>query len=119
MKVVYLTFLLFALNGAANAQQDSLKLYRKQIDSLDFQLIRILGARMEVVNSVGNYKAAHHIPPLQSKRFEEILQKNIAIGRQVRLSESFIRELMEAIHKESLAKENALLEKSSINSSNK
>ena len=84
---------------------------RKQIDSLDFQLIRLLGARMEVVNSVGIYKAVHHIPPLQPKRFEEILQKNIALGREVNLSESFTRELMEAIHKESLSKENALLKK--------
>ena len=111
MKVVYLTILLIALNFAASAQQDSLKMLRKQIDSLDFQLIRLLGARMEVVNSVGIYKAVHHIPPLQPKRFEEILQKNIALGREVNLSESFTRELMEAIHKESLSKENALLKK--------
>jgi len=110
-KIIYLTVFLLALNFTASAQQDSLKTFRKQIDSLDYQLIKLLEARMEVVNSVGIYKAIHHIAPLQSKRFEEILQKNIILGREVKLSETFIRELMDAIHKESLAKENTSLKK--------
>lgn len=109
MKIAYLTVILLALTFVLKAQQDSLQTFRKQIDSLDFQLIRLLGVRMEVVNSIGTYKATHHIPPLQTKRFEEIVQKNIVLGRDVKLSESFIRELMESIHKESLAKENAFL----------
>ena len=111
LKFISLMIILFAFNSVAYCQTDSLSVYRKQIDSLDSQLIQLLGKRMEVVTAIGSFKFVHHIPPLQSKRFEEILQKNIVNGRGVQLSESFIRELMEAIHKESLAKENALLKK--------
>ena len=107
-KIIVVPILLFVLNFAALAQQDSLQTYRKQIDSLDLQLIRVLGQRMEVVTAVGKYKAFHQIAPLQPKRFEEILQKNIVLGREFQLSETFIRTFMEAIHQESLAKENAL-----------
>ena len=113
-KIIFLTVFLLALNFGASAQQDSLKMFRKQIDSIDYQIISLFGARMELVNSVGIYKAIHHIAPLQSKRFEEILQKNIILGREVKLSEAFIRELMEAIHKESLAKEKALQRNSKL-----
>jgi chorismate mutase len=111
LKIVTLLIVLLAFNSVAHCQSDSLSVYRRQIDSLDSQLIQLLGKRMEVVTAIGIFKAVHHIPPLQSKRFEEILHKNIVIGQGVQLSESFIRDLMEAIHKESLAKENALLKK--------
>jgi chorismate mutase len=99
-------FLLISLG--ATAQQDSLQAFRKEIDSLDQQLIRILGKRMEVVTEVGKYKAVHHIAPLQTKRFEELVQKNILLGKDVQLSEAFIRRLMDAIHEESLSKEKLL-----------
>ena len=95
----------------ATAQQDSLQMFRRNIDSLDLQLIHILGKRMEVVTAVGKYKAAHQIAPLQPKRFEEIVAKNILLGKKEQLSETFIRSLMYAIHNESLLKENALQKK--------
>ena len=107
-KILIIPFLILACNFAALAQQDSLQNFRKQIDSLDVELIRVLGKRMEVVTAVGKYKALHQIAPLQSKRYEEIVKKNIQLGNQVQLSETFIKELMEAIHRESLTKENAL-----------
>jgi len=87
---------------------DTLAWYRKQIDSLDKQLIEILGKRMQVVEQVGYYKAKHNMPALQQNRFDAILQKNIALGKMNGLSEAFITELMNAIHKESLGKENAI-----------
>ena len=100
--------LIFIIHAAAFSQQDSLQTFRKQIDTLDMQVIRLLGKRMEVVTEIGSYKAVHKIPVMQSKRFEEILQKNISLGQEVQLSEAFIRALMNAIHNESLAKEKVL-----------
>lgn len=87
---------------------DSLAMFRVQIDSLDKQLIEILGKRMQVVEQVGQYKALHNIPALQKARFDAILQKNIAMGKGYGLSETLIAEVMNAIHKESLGKEGAV-----------
>jgi chorismate mutase len=93
---------------SAQSLADSLPVFRAQIDSLDSQIIALLGQRMKVVDEVGKYKARLNIPVLQQKRFDAILQKNIALGKNVQLSETFVTELMHAIHKESLSKENVL-----------
>ena len=108
IKLLILSGLILVINSSAMAQLDSLQTFRKQIDTLDMQVIRLLGKRMEVVTEIGSYKAVHKIPVMQSKRFEEILQKNISLGQEVQLSEAFIRALMNAIHNESLAKEKVL-----------
>ena len=110
IRFLFLTSFFVGVALYADGQQDSLQTYRKSIDSLDMQLIHILGKRMEVVTAVGRYKAIHHIAPLQPKRFQEIVEKNILLGRNEQLSESFIRALMDAIHDESLRKEKALQE---------
>ena len=91
-----------------NQQTDSLAVYRKMIDSLDHQLINILGNRMQVVTMIGRYKAKNNIPALQQSRFEALVKKNVEAGKPWNLSEQFIIEIMNAIHKESLAKEEAL-----------
>lgn len=107
----FLIIVLMMLSLGATAQQDSLQMFRKSIDSLDLRLIQLLGNRMEVVTAIGKYKAAHNIAPLQPKRYEEIVAKNILLGKKEQLSEAFIRSLMDAIHNESLLKENALQKK--------
>jgi chorismate mutase len=45
-------------------QENTLEIQRRKIDSLDKQLIEILGARQRAVKEIGIYKAQHHIPPL-------------------------------------------------------
>ncbi len=110
-RFILLALLFSSIFFNAEAQSDSLQVMRKSIDSLDLQIIRLLGKRMEVVTSIGKYKAVHQIAPLQPKRFEEVVQKNILSGQKEQLSEPFIRALMDAIHEESLKKERALQEK--------
>ncbi len=109
-KLFFLTSFFVFITLYVNAQQDSLQTYRKSIDSLDLQVIQLLGKRMEVVTAIGKYKVVHHIAPLQPKRFQEIVEKNILLGKKEQLSETFIRALMDVIHQESLKKEKALQE---------
>ncbi|WP_428665858.1 chorismate mutase [Runella sp.] len=84
---------------------DSLSLFRDQIDALDAEIIKLLGRRMQVAEQVGAYKARRNMPPLQQGRFEAILKKNIELGKAVNLSEACITEVMNAIHKESLSRQ--------------
>jgi chorismate mutase len=81
---------------------------RVKIDSLDNQLIKVLGEREKIVKAIGVYKAKNHIPPLQEARFKQVVAKTISAGNKVGLSPEFIMELLNAIHKESLRIENAI-----------
>ncbi len=81
---------------------------RAKIDSLDGQLIKILGERERIVKAIGIYKAKNHIQPLQEARFKQVVGKTMAAGNKVGLSPEFIMELLNAIHKESLRIENAV-----------
>jgi len=110
LKHTIIAVVLIVSSAGATAQKatDSLAMYRVQIDSLDKQLIELLGKRMRVVDAVGKYKALHNIPALQQSRFDAILQKNIAMGKTFNLSATLITEVMNAIHKESLGKEGAV-----------
>ncbi len=111
MKTVLLAIsLLFAASSAfaQTTAPDSLARFRTQIDSLDRQVIQLLGKRMDVVRQVGAYKARRQMDVVQPARFEAILKKNVAIGAQNGLSEGFITELMHAIHAESIGQQEQL-----------
>lgn len=91
----------FAQTSPVNTKQD-LAAGRVKIDSLDNQLMKVLGERERIVKEIGIYKAKNHIPPLQAARFKQVLDKGIAAGSKEGLSSEFITELLNAIHKESL-----------------
>jgi len=86
----------------------TLQTSRKKIDSLDKALIQLLGERERVVKEIGIYKAKNNIPSLQADRFKQVLEKSVEAGKKEGLSETFITELMNAIHKESLRIEDEL-----------
>jgi chorismate mutase len=114
---VLLLMYLFNLNLATaqsvpmetpKSTDQTLKISRNKIDSLDKQLIALLGQREQVVKEIGIYKAKNNIAPLQADRFKQVLEKAVAAGKKEGLSETFITELMNAIHKESLRIEEEL-----------
>jgi len=98
--------------GAAQAQdipaKDTMSYYRKQIDSLDQQLIALLGQRMKAARAIGIYKLEHRIGVLQSARFDEVLKGAIERGRARQLSEAFVRALYNDIHQESIHQQELL-----------
>jgi chorismate mutase len=94
---------------AATASDTTLKNKRKVIDSLDRKLFEVLGARERVVREIGVYKAQHHIAPLQAARFQKVLERGIEAGKKEGLSAGFVTEMLNAIHKESLRLEAAVL----------
>jgi len=51
---------------------------RPEIDKIDKELTRLFEARMDLAREVGEYKKAHNIDILNSKREEEVLKKNIS-----------------------------------------
>ena len=94
--------------GQASGSDAFLKEKRAEIDSLDKKLFEVLGARERVVKEIGLYKAKNNIPSLQAARFQQVLDKGIEAGKKEGLSATFVTELLDAIHKESLRIEDAL-----------
>lgn len=97
--------MLFAQETPAKAQDSSLntlQINRKKIDSLDKKLMQLIGERERAVKEIGVYKAKNNIPALQAGRFKQVLEKSVIAGEKEGLSATFITEMMNAIHKESL-----------------
>ena|ERR1700754_186363 len=87
---------------------NTMAIQRRKIDSLDRQLIEILGARQRAVKEIGIYKAKNNIPPLQAARFQEVVRKSIEAGKKEGLSPEFVTRILNAIHEESLRVEESL-----------
>jgi chorismate mutase len=110
---LFLIFIITAVSfDKASAQsvnaKDTLSFYRAQIDSLDSQIVDLLGKRMSAARAIGMYKIDHHTGVVQSARFDEVLQNAIKHGMDLRLSEDFIRRLYNDIHKESIRQQEEL-----------
>jgi chorismate mutase len=75
---------------------------RAEIDKLDDQIIDIFDHRMQIADQIGEYKKAHNVAILQSKRWDNILNKRLAMGLQKGLSNEFITRVFRAIHQESI-----------------
>lgn len=112
--IIATTFVSLCMGMSSYAQTEPpkvpniMEINRKKIDSLDQKLIEMIGTREKLVKEIGEYKAANHIPPLQASRFQEVLNRATAAGKTQGLSEDFIKELLNAIHKESLRIENEI-----------
>jgi len=65
---------------------------RKQIDVLDDHIVSLLAKRMKVVKDVGKFKKENNLPPLDNKRWKEI----------IKTKKGFIKKIWEIIHNEAL-----------------
>ncbi len=97
--------LLTHLNQRKNTEVTSdttLFALRQQIDEIDDELWQLIAKRLEVAHEIGAYKKVQNMPILQSERYENILQKRIRWAAQHGISEETVRQLMDAIHTESV-----------------
>ncbi len=90
---------------------ESLSALRQQIDELDEQLLSLLAQRMRISREIGAYKKEADMPILQTNRYNEILQKRICQAIELGMSEEFMKELMQAIHEESVHQQMNVLNK--------
>ncbi len=87
-----------------NAQTtENITVLREQIDEIDEQILSLLSKRMRISTEIGTYKKEHNMPILQSGRYTEILDKRGEMGTSLNLNGEFVKEIMKAIHEESVA----------------
>lgn len=75
---------------------------RTKIDQLDKQLWDIITQRVNTAREIGEWKRENGEQVLQPERYQQVLNRCLELGKQQGLSETLIREVMEALHKESV-----------------
>lgn len=88
---------------------ESLENIRHKIDDLDLELLNLLARRMRMATDIGRYKRRHNIAILQSNRWNEILERGIADGQARGLSAAFVEKLLNAVHQESIERQQQVM----------
>jgi chorismate mutase len=89
-----------------HAQMEKL---RQQINHLDDELMQILSQRMKISEKIGQYKKDNNITILQTNRWNSILERAYAQGEKLGLSKEFVTKYFDAVHMESIAHQNRIM----------
>lgn len=84
---------------------------RMQIDSIDQQLIDLLGKRFDISRNIANYKKDLNLAPFQLKRWRSIIDSRKLQAKNIGINPDFIMKLLQSIHKESIAIQNEIMKK--------
>jgi chorismate mutase len=84
----------------------TLEKLRQQINQLDDELMLLLSQRMKVAEKIGQYKKENNITILQTKRWNEILERACKKGEKMGLSNEFVTKYLDAVHMESINRQN-------------
>ena len=95
--------------SVSQEQSNPLIHLREHIDSLDDELITLLGQRMNLADKIGLYKKEKNITILQTERWEEILKRAIDKAKHLGLSDEFVTQYLEAVHLESINHQNKVM----------
>jgi chorismate mutase len=88
---------------------ETLERLRFMIDDFDHQLLEIIKKRMDVVKDIGHYKKANNMTILQPDRWDQVLNKSIAMSKKALLSDDMVLKIFTAIHEESINKQTSIL----------
>ena len=82
---------------------------REQIDSLDREILQLLSERMNVAEKIGRIKRENDVRILQIMRWEDIVERALSRSETLNLSEDFLHTLLDAIHIESINRQNKVM----------
>ncbi|MBD5232867.1 MAG: bifunctional 3-deoxy-7-phosphoheptulonate synthase/chorismate mutase type II [Bacteroidales bacterium] len=85
-----------------HASTETLESLRREIDSIDDELIELLARRMRVAREIGQLKHSLHMPVVQPRRYRSLIESRSEAAAKLGLAPEFIRSVLEAIHEESV-----------------
>jgi chorismate mutase len=88
---------------------ESLNKHRDSIDQIDSELFELLSRRMNIAEKIGRIKHDNDVAILQGERWSSIVEKSLALASKLCLSEDFMRTILEAIHIESINRQNEVM----------
>jgi len=89
----------------ANSDEEKLRVFRKEIDRIDDEILNLIAKRMEVSEKIGVYKKEHGVTVLQMDRWKKVLEDHINKGVASGLEAESVKEIFEIIHKESIRRQ--------------
>lgn len=69
--------------------------FRRRLDVLDDDIVRLLGERFDICRDVAAYKTEHEIPMMQPDRVEIVRARYLERGAAANLPEAFTRALFD------------------------
>ncbi|CAA6806790.1 MAG: 2-keto-3-deoxy-D-arabino-heptulosonate-7-phosphate synthase I beta (EC / Chorismate mutase I (EC [uncultured Aureispira sp.] len=87
--------------------------FRALIDNLDTQTLHLLSERMEIVRQIGLYKKESNIAILQIDRWLDVREGALKKATSYHLSEDFVEDIINTIHKESIRQQTTIMRKDS------
>jgi chorismate mutase len=111
-----LSRLVGSVNWRAEAVDDpefvqAIDLFRDQIDQIDTELFSLLSRRMKISDDIGRVKKANDVAILQSSRWGAIKERVLSQAETLELSREFLGDVLEAIHLESINRQNGVMQK--------
>lgn len=89
--------------------QEKLARYRRIIDHVDDDILNLLSRRMQIASEIGLFKKEHNLTILQTARWNETLDRLTAMTEKLNLSPEFIKQYYDAIHMESIAQQDKVM----------
>lgn len=80
----------------------ALESWRKQIDTIDEEIINNLKIRIDIVKKIAKYKKSRNIKPFDKKRWQELLQASVLKACSLSIPGDLIKKIYNLIHKHSL-----------------
>ncbi|MEN8928530.1 MAG: chorismate mutase [Flavobacteriales bacterium] len=83
-------------------KQDELENLRKAVSSSDYNMLKEIANRKEIVQKIATFKKENSATVFQLERWKIVLEETKKRAKELGLSEDFVEDLMNVIHKESL-----------------
>ncbi len=93
----------------AKEWKENIDQLRAKIDIIDENILYTLGSRMKISRQIGEYKKNNNIAILQTSRWDAVLAKVVAKGKEYGLPEKFITDVFNAIHEASVEAQNEII----------
>lgn len=97
--------LIFRQADPTALMQGRLEELRDLIDQLDEEIAQKLGSRMDIAERIGDHKREHQVAILQPERWERVMRKQLKLAGHLGLSPTFMKEFMDAVHRESILRQ--------------
>ncbi len=94
-----------------NINQNGLAQLRKDIDEIDNELIDLLAKRMRICRKIGEYKKENGLTVVQTRRYNEILDKRGVQGSLKGIGSDCIKDIFAHIHEESVKQQMEIINK--------
>ena len=88
---------------------DELAKYRAALNTIDEQIITLLGQRYTICRNVAEYKKEQQIPVMQHDRVKEVKERSANLAVQQQINPDFVRELYDLIIDEACRIEESII----------